>query len=264
MSQWSRRKTGRLPVRNLSLPIFFNGISEENQAAEIKDALNNTRHCVLTKTRTVNLSCLAIKNIPISSLLSIIKEEQLPLNEQVDYEAVFSESKVILNLEGNLLESLPLELFTATNIHAILLRSNKIQTIPSNIQNLAHLHTLTLSNNPIQYLPIEILSLPIMLFTICSRHFLSAEEIEKRNASVVFKEKTLNELCLKTIVIENMQNLSPAFKKSHFICYGCKSFTTCTNIIFKTISYKGHDIPFAMRICSLECKEDCLKPQPQI
>ncbi|OAG29815.1 hypothetical protein NEIG_01161 [Nematocida sp. ERTm5] len=258
MSQWSRRKTGGLPVRNLSLPIFFGGISEENQAAEIKEALNNTRLCSLTKTRTINLSCLAIKNIPIAPLLSVLKEDQLPLNEQVDYETVFSEINIILNLEGNLIEALPLDLFTATHIHAILLRSNKLRTVPSSIGNLVRLHTLTLSNNPIEYLPIEILYLPIMLFTICNKHFLSTEEIDRRNALITFDGTTLNELCLKTVASGDMPNISPSIKKQHFICYGCKLLTTSRNIIFKLIAYKGHTIPFSMRVCSLNCKEKCL------
>lgn len=263
MSQWSRRKGGGLPIRNLSLPIFFNGISEENQVAEIREALKNTRYCNLTKTRTINLSCLAIKNLPINSLLSTIKEDSVPLTERVDYEMVFTETKIILNLEGNLLESLPSELFSAANIHALLLRSNKLQTLPSGIDALKNLHTLTLSNNPIRCLPIELLSLPIMLFTVCDKHFMKVQEIEEKNASVVFKDTTLNELCVKNLVCGKLSHVPNIIKKPHRVCYGCKSLTTSANEIFKIITYKGNAIPFSMRVCSVQCKEKCLAPDVQ-
>ncbi|KAI5190078.1 hypothetical protein NEMIN01_0863 [Nematocida minor] len=261
MSQWSRRKVGGLPVRNLSLPIFFGGISEENQTSEIKEALKNTRYCSLTKTRTINLSCLAIKNLPINSLLASIREESFTLNERVDYEMVFTETKIVLNLEGNLLETIPVELFSALNIQVILLRSNKLQTISSKIADLKSLQTLTLSNNPIRYLPVEILSLPITLFTISERHFLTDEEMDNMNSQVVFKETTLNELCLKNVMMDDILSIrGTAINKPQGECYGCRSLTTSTNLVFKKIEYKGICIPFAMRVCSVECKDKCLSP----
>ncbi|KAH9386169.1 uncharacterized protein NEMAJ01_1065 [Nematocida major] len=258
MSQWSRRKASGLPVRNLSLPIFFNGISEEDQITEIREALKNMRYCSLTKTRTINLSCLAIKNLPINSLLAAMKEEVMPLSQSVDYEMVFSETKIVLNVEGNLLESLPLELFSAKNLHAILLRSNKLQTVPPEIGNLKSLCMLTLSGNPIRHLPIEITSLSISMFSICEKHFMSQEEIDRENSRVEFPAETLNELCLKTLPLGDVCRTPSRIKKALRVCYACKSLTSIAGTVYKYMLYREQMIPFYMSVCSSSCKEKCL------
>lgn len=259
MSQWSRRKGGGLPVRNLSLPIFFGGISEENQASEIREALKNTRYCSLAKTRTINLSCLAIKTLPVGSILSAIKEEDLTIDEVTDYEMAFTEKKIILNLEGNLLESVPSELFSVESIEAMLLRSNKLSTIPCKIGRLKNLHSLTLSNNPIKYLPIEILSLPINLFTVSNRHFMTEEEIDEKNKEIEFKGASLSELCMRNVItVDALAVKKAALSKPQGRCFGCNLLTTSTSLAYKTVAYKGENIPFSMRVCSEECKRKVL------
>lgn len=263
MSQWSRRRAGSFPQRTLSLPIFFNGISEEDQEQEIKSALKNVSMCLITGTRTINLSFLALKKIPISGIISSLKEvESFNPDEEIDYEKLFmqQESPVLLNLEGNMIETVPGDICVLEKIKGLFLRSNKISTLPHKICFMSMLTTLTLANNPIKYLPIEITKLSITQFTISSDHFYTAGEIDEINKrGSTFSFHTLEEICLKGTEKIPLHNLQ--LRQKYSLCSICNSYTASTQETYRILLYKEMSIPFSFLVCSEKCRVASLETE---
>ncbi|KAI5180366.1 hypothetical protein NEOKW01_0670 [Nematocida sp. AWRm80] len=261
MSQWSRRANGSIPARNLSLPIFFEGISDENREKEIQLALKNSNQFSFSSSRTINLSCLAIKKLPLTEIVKCIKGEYASsVFDAMSYERPSSEQKVILNLEGNLIEDLPVELVLQPSIIGLLLRSNRLQTLPIQIANLTNLTMLTLANNPIEYLPIEVSEMKITNFTISQSSFLSDREIEQRNFQTLFRSKTLNELCINNLDSAIAHSRTTA---NYTICSVCKHYSNGLQPVFKKQLFNQVLIPFMFSVCSQECKSKVLPDTSQ-
>lgn len=268
MSQWSRRNGEReearskLP-RNLSCPIFFENMSQEDRALCIKKALENMRECKLSGTKTINLSCLGIRHVPHARISASHRSfESAPLNEETDYEKMFSRyyTSTILNLEGNLIEEIPDEIYKLTEIKGLLLRSNRISTLSPNIRELEALTTLTLANNPIRYLPIEVMGLPLNTFTISTTRFLTEKEVEERNSSLRFAP-LLSDACLRTMKIKT-EKLPPFLDRGacmrFSICSICKRCTTGPQEYFRILPYMGVSVPFSTTVCSRTCLETAI------
>ncbi|KAI5188635.1 hypothetical protein NECID01_0248 [Nematocida sp. AWRm77] len=262
MSQWSRRAANtRLPQRNLSLPIFFEDIHEKDQNAEIKEALRSPAGFSPGGSVPIGLSCLSLKTVPVQQIVAYVHQmEYAPITQEIDYKKVFSREKlsIILDLQVNLIESIPSDVFSIPNIKGLFLRSNRLETLSPQIRKLKDLAALTLANNPIKYLPIEILSLPLGQFTITPKHFLSASCMEERNQKISFAaSKTLSEMCLKNLSLDTSSSLS--FGKSllskYDVCSVCGNYALNTQLFFHSAHFRGEDIPFCVTLCSEGCKE---------
>ncbi|KAI5171328.1 hypothetical protein NEFER03_0687 [Nematocida sp. LUAm3] len=260
MSQWSRRRNRGMLPRTLSLPIFFENISEEDQGTAIRNALQLFKESNYSSIKTVNLSFLQIKELPIALIIESLKKEKL-LENQIDHERIIvQESMFIMNFEGNLIESLPNELFGISGIQGILLRSNRISYIPPCIGELKGLSTLTLANNPIKYLPYEILSLPLTNYTVTPRDFLSSEEVLAHNGSVVFEEmESLSDLCLKR-TCKALGSINSRFRyKNYSKCSLCKSYSTRAHSVIKCLVFQNINTPIAHTVCSKACMDALLQ-----
>ncbi|OAG29429.1 hypothetical protein NEDG_00562 [Nematocida displodere] len=256
MSQWSRRSK----QRTISLPIFFNSISDEDRSTSIRDALDLFVRGTKAIPRILNLSCLTIKDLPAPRIVSAIqKVETADFSSRIEETKYWQEtSEFVLNLEGNLLGTIPDEIFEAPSIVGILLRSNRLATLPSRISSLFRLRTLTLANNPIEYLPVEVRGLKLSNFTITGTCFLSAEEMAARNAAIAFTSRGLEELCLRSL---DSSPDSPRMLPGYERCSICKKQSHNYQIFFKSLPFRGTEMPFAITLCSSACLEDCLRSE---
>lgn len=103
-----------------------------------------------------------MRTIPSGLLRPLLHlTKQPPVREPPVSENVFSSLEPFLRLflSGNLLTSLPAELFELVTLKVLSLRNNKLTEIPPAIQNLKMLQEINVSVNRLQYLPWEILQL---------------------------------------------------------------------------------------------------------
>jgi len=257
MSQWSRHAAGQGPKRNVSLPIFFESIQEEDQQREAKEALKVLREQGGPYTKTVDLRCLSLKTIPAREILRAWRGLDSPRSvNEIDYEQMFTpeESQIVLDLQGNLLEEVPNEIFEIRSIKGLLLRSNRIERISPRIRQLAKLSALTLANNPIKCLPVEIKQLGLTQFTVSLKDFMDEEEIEERNAQISFKNKTLSELCLEKAGPLSFEFLGKSGGNSYEMCSVCDGFSQNMQEYYVILPYREYKIPFVVSVCSRECQ----------
>lgn len=102
----------------------------------------------------------AISNATLSPLHQMIKHAHDDLT-QPPSEDLFAPltPSIQLYLYGNLLTSLPSELFNLTNITVLSLRNNSLQEIPSCITRLTKLAELNIAGNQLQSLPWDLLNM---------------------------------------------------------------------------------------------------------
>ncbi|KAI5184358.1 hypothetical protein NEHOM01_0103 [Nematocida homosporus] len=259
MSQWSRRRTGGLQ-RNHSLPLFFESISEEDQAREIKTSLECAR-IAQSGLKTINLCCLSIKNLPIVAISQTVRgEHPFSALDKPDYEQMLMQADlpVIINLEGNLIEAIPVELYSLLPIKGLFLRTNKLTKLSHKIAKLTNLTMLTLANNPIKYLPIELFDLPLTQFTISPNHFMTADEIERANSASEFSGlKSLKEICINEMGALKPLDILP-IRTDYDQCRSCRAYTATGQPIYKVLSFRDTLIPFELIVCSLQCKQALL------
>lgn len=268
MSQWSRRASGaRAPQRNLSLPIFFEGMQETDQTAEIREALRTPMGPSTTGAVTIGLSCLSLRAVPVQQIAAYVQElEHMYMTQGVDYDQLFAdkELELILDLQVNLIETIPSEVFQLKKLKGLFLRSNKLSTISPQIGLLTGLTALTLANNPIEYLPVEIQELPLVQFTISPKHFLTAAEINERNSHISFAgSRTLGEACLRSLTASSPASLHRSLTSKYDTCSVCKNYVVNAQKFFQLAEYKGERIPLAVSLCSAECQKQCQSATPQ-
>lgn len=249
MSHWSKRKPESFNARTLSLPIFFSSISKEDQQYEINKSLENSIKTLSNGVITINWSCLQVKKVSSDLLVRAVRSQQ-SLNYGVDI-------KVILNVEGNLIEELPEDVFDLEEVVGVFARSNRIARIPQSIYKLKALKTLTLANNPIQYLPIEVTELPLANFTITEGSFITREEAEARNRGGGFRECSLVDLCVKKNRNSSYLSVIPeAMASRSRRCSFCRKMCMVYQLHYKYRVFKEVNIPFEYVNCGCAAAEE--------
>lgn len=259
MSHWSRRRPGHFRSRTLSLSIFFNGICEEDQKREIRGSLENGIKNLSGGIVTVDWSCLLIKAVPHEMLIESIAKagrclpSQTPLprggaDGEIRVEGEVPE--IILNMDGNLIEHIPEEVYGISNLKGLFLRSNKISRISQAIGRLAQLRSLTLANNPIQCLPAEMFALQLGNFTITARGFMSSEEMEERNGRIAFDRVMLADMCMR----KRAEGAVPEPLNSQSkVCSICKKKVLIYHLYYKVLPFRDLPAPFEFVVCSPPC-----------
>jgi hypothetical protein len=120
-------------------------------------------HCLEHGKETVDLSGIglrALTNTTLSPLHQMIKHahDDLTLPPSEDLFGPLTPS-IQLFLYGNLLSTLPSELFHLMNITVLSLRNNSLKEIPSSITRLSKLAELNIAGNQLESLPWELFSM---------------------------------------------------------------------------------------------------------
>lgn len=120
-------------------------------------------HCLETGQESVDLTDLKLTNLSnetLKPLHQLIRHSHTNLT-QPPSEDEFSPltPSIQLFMSGNLLPSLPPELFKLINITVLSLRNNELNDIPPSIADLASLKELNIAQNNIKWLPWEMLDI---------------------------------------------------------------------------------------------------------
>ena len=159
-----------LPVEPPRMKLAFR--DESSRPQQQRPALGNdpvafadrvVQGCLENGRETIDLSGIgltAISNVTLGPLHQMIRHAHDDLT-QPPSEDLFAPltPSIQLFLYGNLLTSLPSELFNLTNITVLSLRNNSLQEIPSSITRLSKLAELNIAGNQLGSLPWELLNM---------------------------------------------------------------------------------------------------------
>jgi ribosomal protein S27AE len=146
------------------------GTGWSNNPVAYADAI--VQGCLEHGKETIDLSGIGLttlSNATLCPLHQMIKHvhDDLTQPPSEDLFAPLTPSLQLI-LSGNLLTSLPPELFTLQNIMVLSLRNNSLQEIPTNITRLPKLAELNIAGNQLSYLPWELLHMLRSTESSCS------------------------------------------------------------------------------------------------
>ena len=221
-----------------------------NMLTSLPDCLD-----ILVNLEALDISSNALTVLPpsltsLSKLNTLIASNNQLTSESFpkNFSQLFRHSLKVLSLGGNLLTSIPLELFDLTNLQSLYLGGNQISEIPHDIRKLINLKVLYLGGNQLTSIPNEVGNLvELQALSLCEnrlRTLPSSIALLRNLKSLGLHKNLLTALPPGIVKLRGLQELS--LRNNPLVSRFVKDFTfDCPSLLeLAARAIKIHKVPF--------------------